>query len=136
MNKVSVSESGCWEWTGGIAGFGYAQIRIKCKLIRINRFMYEYYYGDLNPLMDIHHTCENRKCFNPIHLEQVTPLQHSIITEKSITTINRNKEKCIHDHLFSGDNLIIRKNGNRECRTCSQQRLKKFRLKRETSIEV
>jgi hypothetical protein len=44
---------------------------------------------------------------------------------------------CIRGHLFSGYNLIIRRNGSRQCRACLTIRKNKFRAKeREKCLQV
>lgn len=41
--------------------------------------------------------------------------------------------KCSKGHLLKGDNLYMRKNGQRECKTCSNKRAKEFKEKAATA---
>ena len=42
-----------------------------------HRWIYEQYYGSLNPFYDLHHKCENTLCVNPDHMKPKTRLDHT-----------------------------------------------------------
>lgn len=67
----------CWLWAGTVQSNGYGQHYLKGgRAILAHRYSYQLAYGEIPPGMQLHHTCENRKCVNPEHLELLTPRQH------------------------------------------------------------
>lgn len=73
------SESGCWRWTAGTAGKGYAYGWWRGGMAYIHRVTYHLLVdstltvrGSGRGGMCIDHLCQNRICVNPAHLELVT----------------------------------------------------------------
>jgi hypothetical protein len=64
--------TGCWEWAGPTGRLGYAMVTIKRKKIPAHRYMYEAVHGPIPDGLEPDHTCRNRKCIFPGHLEPVT----------------------------------------------------------------
>lgn len=68
-----VPETGCWEWDGFRRPDGYVQIKVKGANEYIHRIAHEVFIGPIPDGFDVDHTCFNPPCFNPEHLESVTP---------------------------------------------------------------
>lgn len=108
----------CWIWNKSLTCWGYGQTTYKHKPYSAHRLMYMTFVGPIPEGLELDHLCRNRNCINPEHLEPVTRsvnLTRSPITKAGI---NARKTHCKNDHELIGDNLYIKPNGARNCRTC------------------
>lgn len=68
---------GCWEWQGPTSGtntrgHGYPRMCLDGQTVAVHRVMYTNENGYIPGRKQIDHTCRNRCCVNPAHLEMVT----------------------------------------------------------------
>lgn len=123
LQKISITNSGCWEMMSSVQGNGYSKIWDGEKVVYAHRLSYEIFRGPIKDGMVIDHLCRNRKCVNPYHLEVVTM---KVNTQRGdagehMAKIQAAKTHCPKGHPYSGDNLILR-DGRRYCRECIRQR--------------
>lgn len=124
LSKISVSPSGCWDWMGAKNNCGYGFFWDGYSTGTVHRFIYEYYYGQICPDLTIDHLCGNRKCANPLHLEQVTQKENI----QRGHSYNGKLTHCKRGHEFTVENTIIAQN-KRRCRTCVNTRRRVDRKK-------
>tara|TARA_R100000655_G_C2995376_1_gene193651 strand:+ start:398 stop:859 length:462 start_codon:yes stop_codon:yes gene_type:complete len=71
------NEGGCWLWTGPTTHNGYGRFHRGSLDVRAHRHAYELTVGPIPTGRQIDHTCHERLCINPSHLQAVTPQQNS-----------------------------------------------------------
>ena len=110
-----VSKSGeCWLWTGALHQHGYGLVRRRKNgrqyRARAHRLAWEFVRGSVPEGLVLHHTCQERRCVNPAHLEAVTPYEHR--------QIHRMIE-CANGHPMVPENIYVRPDcGTETCLTC------------------
>lgn len=138
LKKINVTTSGCWESGYSVQSNGYTQIQLKHKTGSVHRIMYNFYHGELVKGLQINHTCKNKICCNPLHLEQVTPRENTNYSRTEMMKAiskriehNSQKTQCPYGHPYSGDNLYLGYR-SRHCRTCMKNGRIKRKNKRNT----
>jgi len=133
LEKIKVTESGCWEWIAYRNPDGYGTFSIRHWPCMAHRISYEYYYGEIDPNLTIDHLCRNRGCVNPYHLEQVTiktNIRRGLTglvnnNRKGKDTHNGRKTHCKRGHEYNEKNTYYSKLG-RDCRKCKALRQKQY----------
>ncbi len=120
----------CWEWTGDMNkahGKNYGRFNMK----KAHRISYELTYGKIPDGLFVLHKCDNPPCVRPEHLFLGTHLDN--MRDKVLKGRDHNKSKthCVNGHPYFGDNLIIKKSGERRCRECHNSQLKSLRRRQE-----
>jgi HNH endonuclease len=77
-SKVFFHPSGCWIWTSTLNDKGYGtcwQVTPAAgKSAKAHRVSYELIFGKIDKSLELDHSCRNRACVNPWHLEPVSHL--------------------------------------------------------------
>lgn len=108
--KISVMDSGCWEWIGfrNWAGYGQTTVlrgRVQ-KRLKMHRVMWMIANGDIPEGMGVLHKCDNPPCCNPDHLFLGTHKQNmDDMTQKGRRPTG---EQCAWSKLVESDVKEIR----------------------------
>lgn len=69
----------CWLWLGWNNGKGHGVVQINGVRLYLHRYSLAAYHGiEVHQLDTVDHLCRNRNCFNPQHVEPVTPIENYI----------------------------------------------------------
>jgi len=66
----------CWLWDGHHDKDGYASIYVDKRTRQAHRVTYEEYIGPIPEGLQLDHTCRQRGCVNPRHVEPVTNIEN------------------------------------------------------------
>lgn len=116
--KFSFGADGCWPWHAGLDGHGYGKFWLNGKMRQAYKVMYELLVGPVPSGTELDHTCRNRVCVNPGHLEPVTHRENVRRGTRGPSRKGMRLTHCRRNHEFSKDNVYERPNGDRVCRTC------------------
>lgn len=96
---------------------GYHKLWVGKKSVRAHRWAWELVNGKIPEGLVIDHLCRNRACVAIDHLRVVTQQENIMAGLHNID----NRSHCNQGHPFEG-NIMVRKNGKRECAECNRVR--------------
>jgi HNH endonuclease len=120
-------ETGCWECDLGRQRLGYTRVAVKVAddyfgrtgTFAAHRVVYTLLVGPVPDELVMDHLCRNPSCVNPAHLEPTTNYQNVVArTTLGGSAVNARKELCDRGHALAGANLVLAKDGHRNCRLC------------------
>lgn len=131
---VTIQPNTCWLWNGSKSKDGYGQFVLTArrgqKRIRIGpyRFIWEYFNGPMPAGLEPDHTCNNRGCVNPEHIEPVTHAenQRRAFLRGRKTAARKPLTHCKHGHEYTPANTRINNQGGIICRICDKARSAKY----------
>jgi hypothetical protein len=110
--------SGCWLWTGAIAGGGYGVVWNDGKRRQAHRVVYEMHCDPIPDGMQLDHLCRTRSCCNPDHLEPVTGAEN--LRRSPLMDRKSNNTHCPQGHEYTAENIVWQTTGARACRECKR----------------
>lgn len=126
IEKVVTNGDGdCWTFEGGRDPDGYGRINVGGLARKAHTVAYEELVGPIPDGFEPDHTCNQRACCNPDHLEIVTHAENVRRGRSGAVNAARQRAKthCPKGHPYAGDNLYINPtNGQRGCKRCNNER--------------
>lgn len=92
-----------------------------------HRAVYMLVKGKIPTGKQLDHLCRIRHCVNPWHCEPVTAL---VNTHRGNGNQNKKKTHCLRGHEFTPENTYEFYKGERLCRECGRERVRKYRVGR------
>lgn len=108
---------GCWEWLAGKNNAGYGYFWFNGKQRRAHKVCYEMLRGPVPDGLVLDHSCRNKACVNPDHLQAV-PQFTNVIRGEAPTKKNFFKTTCAKGHPYER----YEKTGFRYCRKCKNEK--------------
>lgn len=117
----------CWLWTGSIDPQGYGHFYSGERTAAGNSqlaYAHRFAYGYIPDGFEISHLCEVENCVRRSHLEA---LRHrdNVRYGNGLAARKAAQTACIHGHPYDATNTYVRKNGTRQCKTCTLNRRNK-----------
>jgi hypothetical protein len=114
----------CHMWLGALDKDGYGTFFFRRLNRRAHRVAWYGSKGDIPSGLVVNHTCRNRNCVNPSHLQAITATENNLRDSSSVGYINSQKTSCPKGHAYD------RKYGKqRYCSICEAEKTRRLRKK-------
>ena len=119
----------CWLWQGALDRDGYGAIHFRGAPRRVHRVAWFSVNGEIPKGHVINHTCRNRACVNPQHLQCLTVEEHQLKDTTSLPYINSQKSHCPKGHSYD---KVVTWGGRtqRICSICTREKQRESKKKR------
>jgi HNH endonuclease len=131
----------CHLWTGEIKPEGYGRFHGQfpdgSRRQYAHRWIYEQMHGPIPAGYEVDHLCHwpehcnrtdrdclHRRCVNVLHLAAVPPWKN-LLRSAATGALNAQKTRCPQDHPYTPENTYIRPRGDRQCRICIKERVRR-----------
>lgn len=144
---VEVVPGQCWPWLGSKTSDGYGRFvvdgrRGHRKTVAPYRFLWEHFNGPMAEGLEPDHTCNNRDCCNPEHVEPVTHAENQRRAYRrgrkrpgvDYKTGRPRRSHCPHGHEYTVENIRTSSQGSIQCKTCDRARCATYQAKRRRAL--
>jgi hypothetical protein len=120
IRRTTVTATGCFIWQGGKDSRGYGRICVGSRtdgsrrMRKVHRVAWEHLRGPIPEGLQLDHLCRVTSCWNPAHLEPVTPAENSRRWSLTVTA-------CPQGHAYD-EHAYTSRVGKKQCRVCRAAR--------------
>jgi HNH endonuclease len=141
-----VIDTKCIPFEGKLNGYGYGNVIYDGKRMKASRVAWIEMYGPIPDGLVVDHmchteavqqgkckgglTCPHRSCVNVNHLRLITQQENIMAGLHNID----NRSHCNQGHRFIKENIMVRKNGKRECAECNRVRARANYAKKKVGV--